>query len=121
MSLKSEEDIIEELVLKGEGEAEIFDYLQRHGMFDSSSIERVQSKIIEVKMGMHYRPVHPPRKKIRLYGIFLITIGIGVFVLFAGTSLGISLRRYDPRGAAFIIAVIGLILVIWPDEGVDNV
>lgn len=120
MSLKSEEDIIEELVLKGEGEAEILDYLQRQGMFDSSSIERVQSKIIEVKTGMHYRPAHAPLKKIRLYGIFLMIIGIGVIVLFAGTSLDISLRRYDPRGGAFIITVIGLILVIWPDKGVDD-
>ena len=119
MSAKSEEEIIMKLVLKGESESDIMDYLRKNDMLDQTSIYRVQKKIREVRAAEAFQPVHPPRRKIRIYGIFLIVIAITIMTVFSSSSVG-GAGRYHPSGYAFWVLIAGIILVIWPDKGVEK-
>ena len=119
MSARTEEEIIMKLVLKGESESDIMDYLREHDILDQTSIYRVQKKSKEVRAAEAFQPRHPPTRKIRIYGIFLIIIAITVMVIFSDSSGGGS-RRYHPSGYAFWILIAGIILVIWPHKGVDK-
>ena len=107
------------LVLKGQDESAIIAFLKEHNMLDETSIYRVQKKIREVKVAEVFQPHHPPTRKIRIYGVFLIVIAVAVMVLFSGSS-SIGGSRYHPSGYAFLILIAGIILVVWPDKGVEK-
>lgn len=115
MSNQSEDDLIAKLVLKGETEADIIEYLRQNQALDEISILRVQRKIKEVRAGLAFRPTHAPTKRIRLYGMVLTAIAIAIIGAFGSSFSGTT--RYHPAGIAFWLLIIGVILIIWPDAG----
>lgn len=119
MSAQSEEDIILKLILKGQDESEILDHLKKHDMIDDLSVYRVQSKIREMRAARNFLPRRPPRIRIRFFGLVLIFLGAAVTYFFADSSIR-GFEKYNPSGAALMLIVIGVILVIWPDKGTES-
>ena len=112
-------DIILELVSEGKTDEEILEHVQQHIKLDAKSLEVVQGKINEVRAALAFQPAHPPRRKIRIYGIVLVIIAIVVIGYFADSKLH-YVGRYNPSGYALLILIIGIVLVIWPDKGSEK-
>ena len=119
MSAKSEDAIILKLILKGQDEADIIRYLEKHDMVDHISIYRVRSKIREMKAAQAFLPRHPPKKRIRVFAVFLMLIGCLVTYYSLDSPLSTS-GRSSPAGYAFLLIVIGFVLFIWPDKGTEQ-
>lgn len=119
MSAKSEEDLILKLILKGESESDIIANLKVLGLVDDLSKDRVESKIREMKAAQAFLPHRPPRKRIRAFGFLLIIMGTLTAYYFWSGAFNSAGGR-DPSGYAFLLIVIGFILVIWPEKGIEK-
>lgn len=119
MSKRSEEAIILKLLLKGQSEADITEYLEKKGLLNGRNRVLIESKVREMKAAQAFLPSRPAKKRIRIYAILLILVGCFVTYLFWGSPVSAP-RRYNPGGYAILLIIIGFILLIWPDKGGDH-
>ena len=119
MPMHIKKDIILELVSEGKTDEEILEQVQQLTKLDAKSLETVQGKINEVRAARAFQPAHPPLKRIRLYGIVLMIVAVVILGYFAESGLH-YVGRYNPSGYAFVILVIGFVLIVWPDKGLDK-
>ena len=87
MLAKTEDQIILKLILKGQSESDIIDYLRKRDMVDRISVYRIQSKIREMKAAQAFLP-HTPSFFERFSSVFfgiIITL-LGIFFLLPGAS-----------------------------------
>ena len=81
MISSKQEQLIQKLLLKGQTEADIIDYLKKRKLLDLKRIRQVQRKIYELKTAQAHVPPKPGfiRRLVYLFcGIVLLILGAGV-------------------------------------------
>ena len=102
MSVKSEDQIILKLILKGQSKSDIIDHLQKRGMVDKISIYRIESKIREMKAAQAFLPYTPnffDRFSRAILGVFIVLFGM--FFLLVGIRGG---WRTGMLGGGIVVA-----------------
>jgi|GEM_PF-6520399 hypothetical protein len=111
------EKIIQKLLLRDQDENQILNTLEKKGLLNERTKQIVHEMNLEFKAAQAFSPRHPPRKRIRTFGIALVTLGVFIIIYFSSFD---SIGRYNPTGYGPWLIIIGLILIFFPDQGLEK-
>jgi len=119
MSDSAAENLIRKLALQGQTESDILTQLEKRDLRTPYTEEIVRKIIREYKAAQAFLPHRAPRNRIRLFGTLLLIIGGGIAVYFSQLP-DTGLHRGNPTGLGGLLAIIGLILIFFPEKGTEN-
>ncbi|MCF6313044.1 MAG: hypothetical protein L3J39_11385 [Verrucomicrobiales bacterium] len=107
------------LIRAGEGDEAILYQLEEAGLRDVGSLALVRRVRQEYQVAKSLMPAAPPRRRIRLFGAVMAALGLAGMGLSWFAAFEVH-SRYDPFGYGFILAILGAVLLIWPDKASDE-